>query len=448
MLNCPSIDQWHKDVPANVRWPALAGLVILSVWLFGFGSWATLAPLSGAVVAPGSFVADGQNKHIQHLEGGIVREILVKEGDLVQPGQIVLRLDETASKARLRRLALRFRRLLGMQARLQCEIAQKDTIEYPATLLEASADQEVAEIMSRQDMELHARRSKMGAEIEVLVKEIAGLEEGITGFQAQVDATRDQISLFGEELKDKEDLYRKTLVRKTDVLAVKRAESRSTGELGQLLSRIGDSRERVARASQQIAQIRSSAVQKAVEDLRATETELDDVKEQIRAAEDVVNRNDVASPIRGIVVKLNYHTAGGVIQPGAAIMELVPVNDNLVIETRIAAGEILHVKPGQKALVRLSALNQRLTPMITGNVAYVSADAVLESDPRKAIQSAQGSFVVRVRLDEDDTRSKAPGFRPMPGMPAEVYIQTGERTFFQYIVKPVVDSFSKAFREQ
>jgi HlyD family type I secretion membrane fusion protein len=447
MLNCPSIDQWHRDVPANVRWPALAGTVVLALWLFGFGSWAAFAPLSGAVVAPGAFVADGQNKHIQHLEGGIVREILVKEGDLVQPGQIVLRLDETASKARLRRLTLRYRRLVGMQARLQGEIAQQDSIEFPPALLQTASDPDVAEIMSRQEMEMKARTSKMNAEVEVLVKEIAGLEEGITGFQAQVNATRDQISLFGEELKDKEDLLRKTLVRKTDVLAVKRAESRSTGELGQLLSRIGDNRERIARASQQIAQIRSSAVQRAVEDLRATETELDDVKEQIRAAEDVVNRNDVVSPIRGIVVKLNYHTAGGVIQPGAAILELVPVNDNLVLETRIAAGEILHVKPGQKALVRLSALNQRLTPMIAGNVAYVSADAVLENDPRKAA-AMPGSFVVRVRLDDDDTKSKAPGFRPMPGMPAEVYIQTGERTFFQYIVKPVVDSFSKAFREQ
>lgn len=448
--SCPSIDEWHRSVPRSVVGPTLFGIVVLLVWGLGFGVWAAVAPIDGAVVAPGSFVATGQNKTVQHLEGGIVREIMVKEGDLVEQGQTLLRLDEIAPKARLRRLELRASRLAAMEARLRAEARLETAFEIPVALLASKDDPEVAQIILRQKGELDARRNKLATEEEVLRKEIAGLTESIQGFEAQVVATRAQIDLFADELRGKEELLRRNLVRRTDVLAVRRAEARMTGELGQLLSRISDSRERIARAEQQIAQLKSAAVQKAVEELRLAETEHDDLKEQIRAARDIAERIEIAAPVRGVVVKLNHNTPGGVLAPGAPILDLLPINNDLVIESRVMPADISHVKEGQHAQVRISALNQRVTPMIDAHVVYVSADAVNEQDARKlAIPQAtnQGMFVVRIRIDDADLRAKAGEFRPTPGMPADVFIRTEQRTFFQYLMKPIVDSFSRAFRE-
>jgi membrane fusion protein, type I secretion system len=223
-----------------------------------------------------------------------------------------------------------------------------------------------------------------------------------------------------------------------------------SGELGDLTGRIADSRERIARAEHQIAQLRSAAAQKAAEELRGTESELDDVQEQIRAARDVVERIEVRAPVRGVVVKLNHHTTGAVVAPGAVILELLPINEELIIEARVNPSDISHVQVGQHALVRLTAFNQRITPMIEGKVIYVSADTVSEQDARREAEpllSRRQSYVARVRLDEREARAKVENFRPLPGMPADVYIKTGERTFFDYILRPLLDSLSRAFRE-
>jgi HlyD family secretion protein len=240
------------------------------------------------------------------------------------------------------------------------------------------------------------------------------------------------------------------LIRKSEVLALQRSQAGLSGEFGELLGRIGDAKERIARAEQQIVQLRSAAIQKATEELRGTETELDDIQEQILAGRDVVDRTEVRAPVRGIVVKLNQHTPGGVIAPGGVILELLPINDELIIEGRINPTEISHVKEGQDALVRLSSLNQRLTPMIQGKVIYLSADIVPDQNARRGSEpdtTRHDSFIVRVQLDERDLAEKIENFSPTPGMPADIFIQTGQRTFFNYLMRPILDSFSRAFRE-
>ena len=446
--------RWSRGLPQSSWWPTIAGLVILLLWVGCFGVWAGLAPLNGAVVASGTFVATGQNKLIQHLEGGIVRDMLVKEGDLVEANQALVRMDDTSARAKLRRLILRQYRLQTMKARLEAEMRQADTLDMPPPLSANAEDPEVKAIFERQRTELAARRASLAAEELVLRKEIAGLEESIHGYTAQVKATEQRLALFAEELQDKNTLLERQLARKTEVLTLRRAEASLAGDLGELTGRIADAKERIARASQRIAHLHSAAIQKVVQELREAEAEFDDVHEQTRAAQDVVERIEVRSPVRGIVVKQNFHTAGAVAAPGAVILELLPVLDELVIEARVKSTDISHVAAGQQALVRLSALNQRITPMIMGRVAYVSADAVAgqttpPSQPKGA-QTGNGNrdyYVVRVRLDVEDTRRRADGFRPTPGMPADVYIKTGERTFFEYIMRPVLDSFSRAFRE-
>jgi HlyD family type I secretion membrane fusion protein len=215
------------------------------------------------------------------------------------------------------------------------------------------------------------------------------------------------------------------------------------------MGRIADSHERIARANQRIAHLHSAAMKEAVQTLRETETELDDVEEQIRAAQDVLERIEVRAPVRGIVVKRHFHTPGGVVAPGAVILELLPMEEELIIEAQVNPTDISHVAVGQPALARLSALNQRITPMIEAKVVYLSADALAQQAPlTKSGQDTRKEFyVVRVRLDEGDLRHRMDRFRPTPGMPADIYIKTEERTFFQYIMRPVLDSVSRAFRE-
>ena len=447
-----SIGEWYRGVPLSAKWPIFTGLAMLVVWLGCFGVWAGVAPLNSAVVAPGTFVATGQNKLVQHFEGGIIREIAVKDGDVVEANQIVVRMDDTAAKSKLRRLVLKKYRLLAMKARLEAEMSSSETIDTPAAFSESTRDPEIKAILERQRAELWARQASLATEESVLLKQIAGLEESIRGYQAQVQSTKQRIALFAEELKDKNSLLGQQLVRKSDVLALRRSEASLGGELGEYLGRIADSKERIAQANERIAQLHSTALRDAIKELRETEAELDDVEEQIRAAQDVVDRVDVRSPVRGIVVKKNFHTPGGVVSPGAVILELLPIGEERIIEAHMNPKDISHVSVGQQALVRLSALNQRITPMVEASVIYVSADALagqvqVKTETQPDSDTRREFYVVRVRLDQDDILRRMPEFIPTPGMPADVYIKTGERTFFEYMMKPVFDSFSRAFRE-
>ena len=447
-----STGAWYQGVPLSAKVPILTGLAILVVWLGFFGAWAGVAPLNSAVVASGTFVATGQNKLVQHFEGGIIREIVVKEGDVVEANQILVRMDDTAANSRLRRLFLKKYRLLAMKARLEAEMGPSGTIETPAAFSRSGRDPEIEAILERQRAELRARQVSRATEETVLKMQIAGLEESIRGYQAQVQSTKDRITLFAEELKDKNMLLNQQLVRKTDVLALRRAEASLGGDLGEYLGRIADSKERIAQSNEKIAQLHSTALRDNIKELRETEAELDDVDEQIRAAQDVVDRIEVRSPVRGIVVKKNFHTPGGVVAAGAVILELLPIGDERIIEAHVNPNDIAHVKIGEQALVRLSALNQRVTPMIQASVIYVSADTLQGQVPAKSEPHPNGDphrefYVVRVRLDQDDILRRIPEFIPTPGMPADVYIKTGERTFFEYIMKPALDSLSRAFRE-
>lgn len=444
------LDVWQRHVPDGISRPKVIGLAIVLAWAIGFGLWALMAPLDGAVVASGSFVATGQNKQIQHLEGGIIRDMLVREGDLVEPGQVLVRLDDTPSKSKLRRLVLREYRLLTAQSRLDAQINGKDDFALPKDLANQKNDPEVAQIYARQRMELKARRLNQSDEEQVLRKEVAALSESIGGYQAQATSVEQRLKLFTEELADKQTLLDRQLARKTEVMALRRAEADLVGSRGELLGRVADSRQRIARAEQQITELRSSATQKAVEELRQTESDLDDVREQIGASRDVLERVEIRSPERGVVVRVNYHTRGAVVAPGAVILDLLPVDDKLVIEGRVNPNDISHVHEGQDALVRLTALNQRLTPVIAGRVVYVSADAIAEQQgqqPSTTVPFHHQSYIVRVKLDEEDVQKKIGEFLPTPGMPADVYIKTGERTFIEYMLRPLLDSFSRAFRE-
>ena len=442
MIVSPPQRAWHAGVPTSGRAASLSGYLILFSALFGFAVWARLAPMDGAVIASGNFVVIGQNKVIQHLEGGIIKDILVREGQEVKKGETLMRLDNTAAKARLQRLIIRNYQLLIIQARLQAEARHNKKFTLPKVLIPVAKNNNIKSIFRGQTFIFDVHRDKLATEVEIFEREIGSYRERVKGAKLQLSSIKRQKKLIEEEMWGKISLLNKGLLRKSEVLALKRAQARFQGEGGRILALLGDGQQRIAKANRQILRVRTVAVQKAVEEMHKMEAERQDVRERIRAARDVLKRIEIKAPVGGVVIKMKYHTPGGVIEPGKFILELLPISSSLIIQAHIRPQDINNVKMGQEANIRLTALSSRVTPMVSGRVVYVSADTL--SDDQKS--SSQDVYVARVALDPDNIVDLK-GFKPTPGMPAEIYIKTGERTFFEYLLQPVFDSMSRAFRE-
>ncbi|MBX6329950.1 MAG: HlyD family type I secretion periplasmic adaptor subunit [Pseudolabrys sp.] len=438
-----TVREWYADVPRHTRTPTLLGFLAIGVFVLAFGYWANSAPIAGAVITYGTFVTVGENKIIQHLEGGVIRDILVHEGDLVEAGETLIRLDETAPKAELERLVLRHARAEAMEARLLAEINDEPQIKFPPDLLARQNRRDIQPIISAQQLTFEAWRKNLDVDTAALKDGISAIVERINAAEAQKLAVKRQIELIDEELASKNSLLAGGLVRKPEILALQRAQAALHGEVGKLEGGIGEAKEQIARTRQQILGIRAAAIKEAVEQLHQTRAELADVRERIRSQQGVLDRVNIAAPVRGIVVKLRYHTTGGVIEPGKNILEILPLPDSLVIEVKVRPQDIDHVKVGQEASIRLTALNRRTTPTLLGRVVYVSADALPDDFPTA---QGKGVYIVRIALDAEQPPPMQ-NFKPTPGMPAEVYIKTTERTFFEYLMQPIKDSMTRAFRE-
>jgi HlyD family type I secretion membrane fusion protein len=437
---------WYASLPRSTRLPTIAGIVVMALVVGGFGVWGNTAPIAGAVVASGVFVATGQNKIIQHLEGGVIRAIHVREGDLVEQNQLLVELEDTAPRAELRRLHLRRLRLTAMDARLQAEMKEEAGIDFPSELVHAATDPEVAQILESQRLTFIARKNNLNSDIAGIQEGIEALNERLQGSKVQLDGVKRQIVLLDDEIDTKKYLLQTGLVRKPELLVLQRTKANLEGEVGRILGEIGDAKERIARSHEQINGVRKTAIKTAVEQMHEVRGELADVRERMLAAKGVLDRIRITAPVKGVVVKLRYHTKGGVVEASKTIMEILPLQEELIIEARVRPQDIDTVKSGQHAMVRLTALNQRITPMISGDVIYLSADTL--ADERKSQQVGPTDiYIVRVKLNRAEAIA-IPDFSPTPGMPVEVYIKTHERTFFQYVVKPIHDSMMRAFRER
>lgn len=443
MTNGPSLE-WYADVPRSTRRPTLMGYGILGVAVLGFGYWATTAPIAGAIIASGVFVTTSQNKIIQHLEGGVIRDLLVREGAPVEPRQVLMRLDDTSPKAELQRLRLRHARLAAIEARLQAEANEDREVSFPSDLTSQLNDPDIITIVETQRLTFTARRNNLMSELAALQEGINALEERVAGGRIQLTGVQRQLGLFQEELDAKSTLLKGGLIRKSEVLALQRAYANAEGEIGRLTGEMGDTRDRIARAREQMKSTRHAAIKTASEQLHEARAELNDVRERLASAKGVLDRIEITAPVKGVVVKMRYNTPGGVVEPGKSIMEIVPVGEDLIIEVRVRPQDIEHVKVGSGAGVRLTALNRRVVPIIAGSVVYLSADALPDEKARQ--QGAGDVYIARIRLDADEV-SKVQGFEPTPGMPAEVYIKTSERTFIDYLLRPLKDTMSRAFRE-
>ena len=436
-------DQWYTAVPRSIRKHVIIGLVFLIVGFGGFGTWAFRAPLAAAVIAQGSFVATGNNKIVQHLEGGIIESLHVSEGDRVQTGDILLRLDETAARANERELFIRQARLEATQARLLAQYNEQERVTYPELIQEHWNDKEIAPIVDSQELAFRVATAARKNDVSLLERNIDALEIRLRGYEIQLRAHNEQLRILTEEYEDKLKLQDKGLIRKSEINVLQRAKIEAEGQIGRLQAEVDEISQVQRKYESQIEKALSEYRKAALDNLQTVQSELESIREKARTARNVLVRSEVVAPVDGTVVRMHYFTAGGVIETGKPIVEILPTDAPLIVEVLISRTDIDDVVLGQNAVVRLSALNQRTTPVLNGEVIYISADAITDT----TTGTAREVYVARVHLPAEELE-RARGFIPTPGMPAEVMIQTAERTFAQYLAKPITDSMQRAFREQ
>ncbi|RBW63443.1 HlyD family type I secretion periplasmic adaptor subunit [Ruegeria sp. A3M17] len=433
---------WYAEVPRTIHRFVVIGIVLLVVCFGGFGVWSFRAPLAAAVIAQGSFVATGQNKIVQHLEGGIIDDIKVIEGQSVIKGQVLMTLDQTSAESNERELFIRKTRLQAMSERLSAENNERDRLEFSSELIEASNDVEVMAILDGQKISFDVSRKTLLNDIALLQRNMEALKIRSSGFEAQLDSMIRRSEILQEEFDTKQTLFEKGLVRKGDLNTIRRVQAEAEGQQARLTAETAEINQMILKYEEQISRTRSAYREAALDELGVIAADLESVREKSRQARSILDRAVVRAPVTGTVVRLHYHTAGGVIETGEPIAEILPSDAPLIIEAQIPRTEIDSVVTGQQATVRLVGLNQRTTPVLSGEVYYVSADALMED----SAGVPQEVYLARISLEPDEI-DRVRGFVPTPGMPAEIMIQTEERTFAAYIAKPVTDSMSRAFRE-
>lgn len=434
---------WFSEVPRAIGKQTAVGLLLIAVCFGGFGTWATTAPLAAAVIAQGSFVATGRNKIIQHLEGGVISELLVKEGDQVKEGQALVRLDETAAQARSRELFLRQMRLEAMAARLTAQSEERARFAVPAAFADHQGDPDLQSILLSQQLNFKAQQGKLSGELSLLGQNIEALRFRARGYSRQRDAYEQQLKLLQGEYESKKTLLKKGVVRANDLKAIQRAMADAEGQIGRLEAEVAETDAQIVKGTQELQRAHQLYREDALDRLQEIQSERDQVREQLRQARNVLERATIHAPVSGVVVRTYYHTTGGVIESGKGILEILPSGVPLIIEAQLPRTAIDRVKLGQEATVRLVSLNQRTTPVLTGKVIYVSADALQETNK----QMGQDIYVARIDVPSEEL-ARLPGFKPTPGMPAEVMVQTESRTFLSYLIKPITDSMSRAFTER
>jgi HlyD family type I secretion membrane fusion protein len=423
-----------------VRGPFLVGCGVIGFCVIGLATWGGSAPLAGAAIATGQVVVQSYRKTIQHLEGGIVREIAVDDGDVVRPGQLLVRLDETKPRTTLDSLQGRYLASRAQAARLVAERDEAAAIAFPDELLQ-SANAAAAEAMIGQRKIFEARRTWVAGQVAILKQQISQLSEEIAALQQQVESEVRQTGLIKEEMEGVEALVNKGLERKARLLALQRTAEEIGARRSDHVGQIARARQKIGEAELQITDLQNKRVDEIMRDLRSTQDDLFDLKERIVAARDVLERTVVRAPMGGVIVNRRIHTLGGVVSAGDALLEIVPQTEELIIEAHVRMDDIDQVRPGLPVQVRLTAYKQRWTPTVEGTVRTVSADRLQDT------RSGDAFFIARVGVDPASL-AKLPNVELYPGMPADVLIITQPRTALDYMLLPITASLAHAFREQ
>lgn len=421
------------------RRPRTLGYAAVLVLLASLGGWASIAPLASAALAPAVVSPDGYRKTIQHLEGGIVQAIHVREGDSVVAGHELVTLDKTQARARHRELRERYAHLLAMEARLTAEQVDADEISTPDEFA-GMADINGRRALDGQAALLQSRRATRDGREQILGQRIRQLEEEIAGLREVISAQDRQIALIEQEIVGVQMLYDKGLERLPRLLALRRAKAEIEAEKAANRAKIARNGQEIGETRIQLLTMGEQENERVNEELTKVSASLAELRSQLASREDVLTRTVIRAPISGTVMNLRVTTETGVIGSGEPILDIVPTGGKLIIDAQVKPIDIDNVRPGMTARVLLTAYRQRNLPQIYGVLRSVSADRLVED------RSGNAYFLAKVEVDPDDL-AELEDVRLMPGMPAEVMILIGERTVLDYLLRPLVESITKSFRE-
>ncbi|MDX8503316.1 HlyD family type I secretion periplasmic adaptor subunit [Mesorhizobium sp. VK4C] len=430
-----------STVEKTIRRYLIGGVAACILLVGGGGGLAAVTELSGAVIASGRLVVDSSVKKVQHPSGGVVGQIFVREGAAVKSGDILVRLDETVTRANLAIVTKGLDEFEARLARLEAERDGLEAISFPSSLMLRQDDPSMARAIAGEQSLFEFRQQARAGQKAQLGERIAQLSEESSGLTEQRVAKSQEIELIGTELESIRKLWQQKLVSIDRLTALERDAVRLKGEHGQLTASIAQAKGRVAETRLQIIQVDQDLRKEVATELRDVQSKISEFVERKVSAEDQLKRIDLRSPQDGIVHQLAVHTVGGVITPGEVVMLIVPVADELTVEARVAPQDIDQLKPGQEAGLKFSAFNQRVTPELNGNVSEIAADLSLDE------RSGAGFYTVRIGISRSELK-KLKGLTLTPGMPVEVFFSTGNRTMLSYLVKPLADQIDRAFREE
>ncbi|MFT8242478.1 HlyD family type I secretion periplasmic adaptor subunit [Roseomonas sp. BN140053] len=441
VLPRPSMPELVLDLPRpRTRTPIIIGMLGIAVFVGGFGAWTAFAPLSEAAIAAGTIKAEGSRRAVQHLEGGIVREILARDGDEVKAGQVLMRLDDIQSGASLESLRGSRWALLAQEARLAAELAGAAAIAFPHDL-QTSDDPRAREAMTGQSILFNTRLANLASQVQVLESRLLQHQATIASARGQSTSQRRQMELLRREESDVRALVAQGLERMPRLLGLQRQIASAEGNLLDLQGQIDRAQGQIAETEHQLQGLRDQRLQEVSTEAREVRSKLTDAEERLRAASDVATRREILAPEDGTVLSSRFFNPGAVVRPGDTVLELVPARDRLVAEVRVSPTDIDVVHAGLQAEVRLPAFKQRLVPYLHGHVTFVGGD--VNQDQARGMEFYRAQIVI----DPDQLRA-LDHVSLRPGMPVEAQIQIGERSFLRYMLQPLFDSFHKAFREQ
>lgn len=425
----------------NPRKLITAGLIILGGFCaIGIG-WASLAPLSSAVIAPAVVKVEGNRKSVQHLDGGIVRELRVKEGDRVTTGQVLLVLDSTQAQGSVNVLQKQHDDLLAQEARLMAERDGRTSVTFPAALEERRGETDIATLLGTQTALFDSRRVALEGQVSLLRQKIAQTQEQIAGSRAVLDSRRRQLESTQGELKGLRDLFQRGYVPRQRMLELERSAAELEGQFGEIRANIARAQQTIAEATLQIRQLQNDRIAQVTGDLRDVQAKLAELAPRLQVARDTLARTEIQAPYSGYVVGMSVFSVGGVIGRGEKIMDIVPDNNALAVEATVNVEDIETLHSGMEAQVRLTSYAQRSTPVLKAHVTQVAADRLTDN------RTGHGYYTMQLKVDPGELQ-KYRHVKLSPGMSAMVIVPTGDRTLLDYLLKPLTDSMSQAMREK
>jgi HlyD family secretion protein len=438
----PQTDLAPISATPSTRGAVWFGMAALALFLGGFGAWSFLAPLSAAAIAPGVIKVEGNRRTVQHLEGGIVRELLVKEGDKVQAGQVLMRMDDIGALSTVVSLRDQRWQLLAQEARILAELARQPSVRFPPDLVQAAlTEPRATDAVASQQTLFTSRRAANENQRQMLMSRLDQMQAQISSTEGQLRSQQRQLELAKDLVRMSQELMARGLEPRQRMIERQRLQESTQGNIVDLEGQIQRTRNQMEEVTAQLRLVDDQLNNELGEQLREVRTRLVDVEERLKPAADAATRRDVIAPVSGTVLAMRIFTPGGVVKPGDPILDIVPAEDRLVAEVQVNPNDIRSVHVGLEAEVRLPAFKARTLPYLHGHVINVATDTLVDERTR------QPYYRALIRID-DDQLAKHPDVELVPGMIVETMIVTGERSLWQYITQPLRDSFARAFREQ